>query len=201
MASAVLATNHCCSSLPCCHRVAANKAGVQLYLPLIIPVGFGFLLCNGLLRIQLTHHATLRLPVPLLLPHRVAANKAGVQLYLPLIIPAGFGFLGSFGGITRFKGFVPNRETLLDVAVAGPLWGSAASGALLLLGLALSSAGLGDVSIDSPGLADSFLVALLGQAALGEALANPEVRNDGNQQLNSVDAQFCVVPELLEEAS
>ncbi|WIA17696.1 hypothetical protein OEZ85_009213 [Tetradesmus obliquus] len=108
--------------------------------------------------------------------HRVAANKAGAQLYLPLIIPAGFGCLGSFGGITRFKGFVPNRETLLDVAVAGPLWGSAASGALLLLGLALSSAGLGDVSIDSPGLADSFLVALLGQAALGEALANPEVQ-------------------------
>jgi hypothetical protein len=99
-----------------------------------------------------------------------------VQLYLPLIVPAGFGFLGSFGGITRFKGFVPNRETLLDVAVAGPLWGSAASGVLLLLGLGLSAAGLGDVSIDSPALADSFLVALLGQFTLGEALANPEVR-------------------------
>jgi Zn-dependent protease len=106
---------------------------------------------------------------------RAAAKKAGVQLYLPLIVPAGFGFIGSFGGITRFKGFVPNRETLLDVAVAGPLWGSAASGVLLLLGLGLSAAGLGDVSIDSPALADSFLVALLGQFALGDALANPEV--------------------------
>lgn len=108
--------------------------------------------------------------------HRVAAKKRDVSLYLPLIVPAGFGFIGSFGGITRFKGFVPNRETLLDVALAGPLWGTAASAVLLLLGLGLSVAGLGDVTIDSPALADSFLVGLLGQLTLGERLAQPEVR-------------------------
>eukprot|EP00878_Enallax_costatus_P024670 GHUV01026347.1.p1 GENE.GHUV01026347.1~~GHUV01026347.1.p1 ORF type:complete len:370 (+),score=121.97 GHUV01026347.1:911-2020(+) len=108
--------------------------------------------------------------------HQVAAKKRDVSLYLPLIVPAGFGFIGSFGGITRFKGFVPNRETLLDVALAGPVWGTAASAALLLVGLGLSSAGLGDVTIDSPALADSFLVGLLGQLALGERLAQPEVQ-------------------------
>lgn len=108
--------------------------------------------------------------------HRVAASKRDVGLYLPLIVPAGFGFIGSFGGITRFKGFVPNRPTLLDVAMAGPLWGSVASGSLMLAGLALTSAGLGDITIDSPALADSFIVGLLGQIVLGEALVNPEIQ-------------------------
>lgn len=108
--------------------------------------------------------------------HRVAAARAGVGLYLPLIVPAGFGFVGSFGAITRFRGFVPDRAALLDVAAAGPLAGAAASGALLAAGLALSAAGLGDVTVDSVAFADSWSVALLAQAALGEALTNPEVR-------------------------
>jgi hypothetical protein len=140
------------------------------------------MLCLGQKLLQLNHSMRTQMKPCTCLPLprcacRAAAKKAGVELYLPLIVPAGFGFVGSFGGITRFKGFVPNRETLLDVAVAGPLWGSAASGALLLLGLGLTAVGLGDVSIDSPALADSFLVALLGQSVLGEALANPEVNH------------------------
>jgi hypothetical protein len=64
---------------------------------------------------------------------------------------------------------------LLDVAMAGPLAGVAASGALLAAGLALTAAGAGDVTVDSPALADSFVVGLLGQLVLGEALASPEV--------------------------
>ncbi|GBF98071.1 peptidase M50 [Raphidocelis subcapitata] len=108
--------------------------------------------------------------------HRVAAARRGVGLYLPLIVPAGFGFLGSFGGITRFRGFVRDRAALLDVAAAGPAAGAAVSGGLLAAGLALSAAGLGDVTVDSAAFADSWSVALLAQAALGDALTNPEVR-------------------------
>ncbi|KAF8055831.1 EGY2 [Scenedesmus sp. PABB004] len=109
--------------------------------------------------------------------HRAAAARRGdVALYLPLIVPAGFGFLGSFGGITRFRGFVPSRAALLDVALAGPAAGAAASAALLLAGLGLTGAGLGDLTIDSPALADSLLVGALGQAVLGDALAQPEVQ-------------------------
>lgn len=59
--------------------------------------------------------------------------------------------------------------------MAGPLWGCAASGALMLMGLGLTAAGLGDLTVDSAGLADSFIVGLLGQVLLGETLANPEV--------------------------
>lgn len=71
---------------------------------------------------------------------------------------------------------MPNREVLLDVALAGPLWGSVASAGLLLLGAGLSAAGLGDVTIDSPALADSFLAGAVGQLTMGDALAQPEVR-------------------------
>lgn len=46
----------------------------------------------------------------------------------------------------------------------------------MLVGLALSAVGQGDITVDSAGLADSFIVGLLGQVVLGEALANPEVR-------------------------
>lgn len=47
--------------------------------------------------------------------HEVAhyRNRFGAELYLPFIVPAGYGFLGSFGGITRLKGFLPDRDALL----------------------------------------------------------------------------------------
>lgn len=62
------------------------------------------------------------------------------------------------------------------MSAAGPAVGTAVSGALLLVGMLLSSVGLGDVTVDSASFADSWSVALLAQAALGDALANPEVR-------------------------
>jgi len=40
-------------------------------------------------------------------------QRHGAEMYLPFIVPAGFGFLGSFGGITRLKGFLPDRDALL----------------------------------------------------------------------------------------
>jgi hypothetical protein len=108
--------------------------------------------------------------------HAVAAARAGVQLYYPLLVPAGFGFLGAFGAITRFRGYVPDRAALLSVSAAGPAAGAAASLAALVAGLALSAAGQTDVVVDSASFADSWAVALLAQAALGDALAQPEVR-------------------------
>ncbi len=110
------------------------------------------------------------------LGHRAAASRRGVGLYLPLLVPAGFGFVGSFGGITRFRGFCPDRAALLDVAASGPAVGAAVSGLMLAAGLGLSAAGLGDVTVDSVAFADSWSVGLLAQAALGDALASPEVR-------------------------
>lgn len=57
----------------------------------------------------------------------------------------------------------------------GPLISTAASAAFVLVGFALSSAGLGDVSIDSPAFLDSALMSLLAQLFLGDSLTQPEV--------------------------
>lgn len=87
-----------------------------------------------------------------------------------------------------------DRPTLLDISMAGPLWGTAASAALLAVGLGLTVAGLGDITIDSPAFADSFIVGLLGQFLLGEALANPEVGIGCSLFLWSIEEQDKRVP-------
>ena len=99
-----------------------------------------------------------------------------MELYLPLIVPAGFGFIGSFGGITRIRGFAPSRTALLDVAASGPLYGTAVAAALTLAGFVLSSVGITDVTIDSVSFSDSFVMAVASQAFLGEKLAQPLVQ-------------------------
>ena len=54
------------------------------------------------------------------------------------------------------------RQTLLEVAAAGPAAGAAASLACLLLGLGLSAGGLGGVSVEPSAFEDSLLVGVLG---------------------------------------
>jgi hypothetical protein len=63
-----------------------------------------------------------------------AAAQRGMDLYLPFVVPAGFGFLGSFGSITRIRGFASSREALLEVASAGPLLGSGVAAVVTTLG-------------------------------------------------------------------
>eukprot|EP00195_Chlamydomonas_chlamydogama_P008095 CAMPEP_0202901442 /NCGR_PEP_ID=MMETSP1392-20130828/14253_1 /ASSEMBLY_ACC=CAM_ASM_000868 /TAXON_ID=225041 /ORGANISM="Chlamydomonas chlamydogama, Strain SAG 11-48b" /LENGTH=475 /DNA_ID=CAMNT_0049587999 /DNA_START=68 /DNA_END=1495 /DNA_ORIENTATION=+ len=108
--------------------------------------------------------------------HQWAAKRRGLGTYYPLFVPAGFGFLGSFGAITRIRGFVPNREALLDFAASGPLVGTGVAGAITFLGFVLSSLGVTDVSIDSSSFADSFFMAVAAQAFLGDDLVNPVVQ-------------------------
>ncbi|EIE22624.1 hypothetical protein COCSUDRAFT_63768 [Coccomyxa subellipsoidea C-169] len=103
--------------------------------------------------------------------HRVAAKQEGVELGTPLFVPAGLGFLGSFGAITSFRSTVPDRATLLHVAAYGPAFGAAASLAMLLAGLALSAAGVGDGELQPAAFQDSLLVGVLGQLFVGSKLA------------------------------
>ncbi len=55
------------------------------------------------------------------------------------------------------------RQTLLEVAAAGPAAGAAASLACLLLGLGLSAAGFGGIEVEPSAFEDSLLVGLLGE--------------------------------------
>lgn len=59
--------------------------------------------------------------------------KLGPSYFIP------DGRLGTFGGVTPIKGLVPKRQSLFDVAAAGPIAGGAVSLALLLTGLVLST--------------------------------------------------------------
>ena len=56
------------------------------------------------------------------------------------------------------------RQTLLEVAAAGPAAGAAASLACLLLGLGLSAAGFGGIEVEPSAFEDSLLVGLLGES-------------------------------------
>ena len=57
------------------------------------------------------------------------------------------------------------RQTLLEVAAAGPAAGAAASLECLLLGLGLSVGGLGGVSVEPSAFEDSLLVGIIGTAS------------------------------------
>jgi hypothetical protein len=75
--------------------------------------------------------------------HAVAAKEEGAELAPPLLLPAGLGILGTFGSITIIRSTLRNRAALLRISSAGPAAGAAVSGMLVLIGLAMSAAGLG----------------------------------------------------------
>mmetsp|Transcript_32013 Transcript_32013/g.80858 ORF Transcript_32013/g.80858 Transcript_32013/m.80858 type:complete len:477 (+) Transcript_32013:188-1618(+) len=98
--------------------------------------------------------------------HIAAARKHGAELAPPLLVPSNLGFLGSFGAVTRIKSTLKNRTQLLEIGLAGPAAGTAASLAMLLVGFGLSIAGKGNVTVDSTAFNDSFLVGCLGHLFL-----------------------------------
>jgi hypothetical protein len=92
------------------------------------------------------------------LGHLWMARRRQVRLSWPLFIPAWQ--LGSFGAITRFESVLPNRETLFDVALAGPAVGGILSFISLLLGLILPPGNLA-VQVPTPLFQGSLLVGTL----------------------------------------
>ena len=94
---------------------------------------------------------------------------------LPFFIPSGFGFLGSFGAITRLKGYVKNRDALLDFGTSGPLIGSLTAAGATLLGFILTASGLNDLTIDSGAFQDSFVMQVAADAFLGPAMDADEL--------------------------
>lgn len=98
--------------------------------------------------------------------HIVAARKYGVRLSPPFLIPAWQ--LGSYGAITKFDSFLPNRSVLFDVAFAGPAAGGLLSLLMLVGGLALSIQG-GTIEVPTVVLEGSMIVGVLSRTILGAA--------------------------------
>lgn len=106
--------------------------------------------------------------------HYVISHQHGVRASLPLFIP-GPPLAGTFGAIIRIESPIPDRRSLLEIGVAGPLAGFLVALPLAVAGLKLShvvhhaaaaSAGSdGGVGI---GLGDSLIFTLLERLVLGQ---------------------------------
>ncbi|WP_136589627.1 site-2 protease family protein [Salinigranum halophilum] len=70
------------------------------------------------------------------LGHYVLGRYHGVDVSLPYLIPFIFPF-GTLGAIIRMRGQMPDRRTLFDIGVAGPLAGLAATIVVTVVGLSL----------------------------------------------------------------
>ena len=70
------------------------------------------------------------------LGHYVLGRYHGVDVSLPYLIPFIFPF-GTLGAIIRMRGQMPDRRTLFDIGVAGPLAGLAATVIVTVIGLSL----------------------------------------------------------------
>ncbi len=101
------------------------------------------------------------------LGHIWQARKWKIRLSWPFFLPNWQ--IGSFGAITRFESLLPNRNTLFDVAIAGPALGGLVSLSFLIIGLLLSGEGS---LFQVPGqfLQGSLLVGAIAKMILGDAL-------------------------------
>ncbi|HDP96410.1 MAG TPA: site-2 protease family protein [Euryarchaeota archaeon] len=71
--------------------------------------------------------------------HYLMARRHGIPASLPFFIPAPPFFpLGTFGAFISLRGPMPNRKTLFDIGIAGPICGFFATIPVLVIGLILS---------------------------------------------------------------
>jgi membrane-associated protease RseP (regulator of RpoE activity) len=99
--------------------------------------------------------------------HWIFARRHQVRLSLPYFLPAIQ--IGSFGAITRFESFLPNRKVLFDIALAGPAFGGIVSLLMLVIGLLLSHEG-SYFQVPNGFFQESILVGSLARVVLGSAL-------------------------------
>ncbi len=70
--------------------------------------------------------------------HYFTARHYGAEVSLPYFIPLPIGFLGTLGAIIRMRSPGRDRNTLFDIAAAGPLAGLAVAVPAMVLGLGWS---------------------------------------------------------------
>ncbi len=72
------------------------------------------------------------------LAHYFMAKRRGMKASLPYFIPLPFiSPVGTLGAMIKLKGAIPDRKSLFDVGIAGPLVGLAASVVVTIIGLSL----------------------------------------------------------------
>jgi membrane-associated protease RseP (regulator of RpoE activity) len=72
------------------------------------------------------------------LAHYLVAKRRGMKASLPFFIPLPFvSPVGTLGALIRLKGAIPDRKSLFDVGIAGPLVGLTAAVVVTIIGLLL----------------------------------------------------------------
>jgi Zn-dependent protease len=101
------------------------------------------------------------------LGHFLFARRRGMKVTLPYFIPVPFA-LGTLGAFIRMRSSSPDRKTLFDVGVAGPLAGLAVALPLLAVGLRSSTVLPGDSGGISVG--SSLLLTAVSKLSIPSAL-------------------------------
>ncbi len=116
----------------------------------------GVLYSSSLLLILATHE----------LGHYFVSKKRGIDATLPYFLPAPTLF-GTFGAFIKMKSPVPNRNSLVEVGVAGPIAGFIVAVPVLIVGLLLSKVALIPSGAPSLNLGDNLLLYLLTKIIFG----------------------------------
>ena len=107
------------------------------------------------------------------LGHYFVSRRRHIRVTLPYFIPAP-SILGTFGAFIKMKSPVPDKRTLLDIGVAGPLAGFVVALPALITGLFLSSI-TPSTQTESLILGDSLLLKLLSFLIVGPIPANHDL--------------------------
>jgi membrane-associated protease RseP (regulator of RpoE activity) len=99
------------------------------------------------------------------LGHYFVSRRRHIRVTLPYFIPAP-SILGTFGAFIKMKSPVPDKRTLLDIGVAGPLAGFAVALPALIVGLGLSRVAP-SVKAEGLSLGSSLLLNLLSYLIVG----------------------------------
>jgi membrane-associated protease RseP (regulator of RpoE activity) len=83
--------------------------------------------------------------------HYFAARRHGVPASLPFFIPAPFLFIGTFGAFISIRGPIPDRKSLFDLGVAGPIAGFIATIPVAIIGTILTTNGAVPVPAETGG--------------------------------------------------
>lgn len=96
------------------------------------------------------------------LAHYFVAKRRGMKASLPFFIPLPFiSPVGTLGALIRLKGAIPDRKSLFDVGIAGPLVGLVTAVAVTIVGLLLPPLAAGPPQAAAGAWGNSLLFALI----------------------------------------